>query len=81
MKIFIINLERNKARKKQIQEEISRIFTHYPQLKEKISFKFFKAIDAKKQDLNEYSSFFPSSMLSYSGRGGGISQRVRLPVL
>ena len=49
MKVFIINLECSQNRRKSIGYEIEKIFSQYPELKSKLEFCFFKAIDAKRR--------------------------------
>lgn len=59
MKVFIINLERSKNRKEHMRNEINKLFAYNPELKEKLEFIFFKAVDAKNNDHLEFKEHFP----------------------
>ncbi|EOG9633210.1 glycosyltransferase family 25 protein [Campylobacter lari] len=59
IKVFIINLERSKDRKKFMQEQIQKLFTYNPNLKDKLEFEFFKAIDGSKNEHLQFKSHFP----------------------
>lgn len=48
MKAFIINLERSLDRKEYVQKQIQKLFEKNPNLKNKLEFIFFKAVDAIK---------------------------------
>lgn len=59
VKVFIINLERSEDRKKFMQEQIQKLFTYNPNLKNQLEFKFFKAIDGSKNEHLQFKSHFP----------------------
>ncbi|EAI4298047.1 glycosyltransferase family 25 protein [Campylobacter lari] len=59
VKVFIINLERSEDRKKIMQEQIQKLFTYNPNLKNQLEFKFFKAIDGSKNEHLQFKSHFP----------------------
>lgn len=67
MKVFIINLERSKDRRKIIEQEIEKIFLHYPNLKNKLEFHFFKAVDAKNKEHLEFKNHFTWLGKVYAG--------------
>lgn len=56
IKIFIINLERSKDRKKFMQEQIQKLFMCNPNLKNLLEFEFFRAMETtitqRKKKLN-----------------------------
>lgn len=45
MKIFIINLLRSTHRKESMKEQISKLFSENPSLKDRLEFIFFEAVD------------------------------------
>lgn len=59
MKVFIINLERSLDRKEHMQKQIQKLFLKNPNLKNKLEFIFFKAIDAKNKEHLEFKDHFP----------------------
>lgn len=59
VKVFIINLERSKDRKNFMQEQIQKLFTYNPNLKNQLEFEFFKAIDGSKNEHLQFKSHFP----------------------
>lgn len=59
MKVFIINLERSLDRKEYMQRQIQKLFEKNPDLKNKLEFIFFKAVDAKNKEHLEFKQHFP----------------------
>ncbi|HEF3476447.1 TPA: glycosyltransferase family 25 protein [Campylobacter coli] len=59
MKAFIINLERSLDRKEYMQKQIQKLFEKNPNLKNKLEFIFFKAVDAKNKEHLEFKQHFP----------------------
>ncbi|EOX8228992.1 glycosyltransferase family 25 protein [Campylobacter coli] len=59
MKVFIINLERSLDRKEHMKKQIQKLFEKNPNLKNKLEFIFFKAIDAKNKEHLEFKDHFP----------------------
>ncbi len=59
MKAFIINLERSLDRKEYMQRQIQKLFEKNPDLKNKLEFIFFKAVDAKNKEYLEFKQHFP----------------------
>lgn len=59
MKVFIINLERSLDRKKHMQRQIQKLFEKNPDLKNKLEFIFFKAVDAKNKEYLDFKQHFP----------------------
>lgn len=51
VKVFIINLERSEDRKNFMQEQIQKLFTCNPNLKNRLEFEFFKAVDDSKMNI------------------------------
>ncbi|NHG50114.1 glycosyltransferase family 25 protein [Campylobacter jejuni] len=59
MKVFIINLERSLDRKEYMQRQIQKLFEKNSDLKNKLEFIFFKAVDAKNKEHLEFKQYFP----------------------
>ncbi|MCV3381572.1 glycosyltransferase family 25 protein [Campylobacter sp. IFREMER_LSEM_CL2127] len=59
VKVFIINLERSEDRKNFMQEQIQKLFTCNPNLKNQLEFEFFKAIDGSKNEHLQFKNHFP----------------------
>lgn len=59
MKVFIINLERSLDRKEYMQRQIQKLFEKNSDLKNKLEFIFFKAVDAKNKEYLEFKQYFP----------------------
>ncbi|MGJ0158110.1 glycosyltransferase family 25 protein [Campylobacter coli] len=59
MKVFIINLERSLDRKEYMQKQFQKLFEKNPDLKNKLEFIFFKAVDAKNKEYLEFKQHFP----------------------
>ncbi|HEB7545100.1 glycosyltransferase family 25 protein [Campylobacter coli] len=59
MKVFIINLERSLDRKEYMQRQIQKLFEKNPDLKNKLEFIFFKAVDAKNKEHLDFKQHFP----------------------
>ncbi|HEG0272522.1 TPA: glycosyltransferase family 25 protein [Campylobacter coli] len=59
MKVFIINLERSLDRKEYMQRQNQKLFEKNPNLKNKLEFIFFKAVDAKNKEHLEFKQHFP----------------------
>ncbi|EAI3898421.1 glycosyltransferase family 25 protein [Campylobacter coli] len=59
MKVFIINLERSLDRKECMQRQIQKLFEKNSDLKNKLEFIFFKAVDAKNKEHLEFKQYFP----------------------
>ncbi len=59
MKVFIINLERSLDRKEYMQKQFQKLFEKNPNLKNKLEFIFFKAVDAKNKEHLEFKQHFP----------------------
>ncbi len=72
MKIFIINLERSQDRYTRMQLEINNLFQKYPNLKDKLKFIFFKAVDAKNEEHKKFQKYFTWFGKVYAG-GEGMS--------
>ncbi|EAK9939898.1 glycosyltransferase family 25 protein [Campylobacter lari] len=59
VKVFIINLERSEDRKNFMQEQIQKLFTCNPNLKDLLEFEFFRAIDGSKNEHLKFKSHSP----------------------
>lgn len=58
MKIFIINLLRSTHRKESMKEQISKLFSENPSLKDRLEFIFFEAVDGDGGE--EFAKFHPA---------------------
>ncbi|EAI8173340.1 glycosyltransferase family 25 protein [Campylobacter upsaliensis] len=58
MKIFIINLLRSTHRKESMKEQISKLFSENPSLKDRLEFIFFEAVDGGGGE--EFAKFHPA---------------------
>lgn len=65
MKAFIINLERSLDRKEYMQKQIQKLFEKNPNLKNKLEFIFFKAVDAKNKEHLELNNIFLGGLLGF----------------
>ena len=66
MKIFIINLLRSTHRKESMKEQISKLFSENPSLKDHLEFIFFEAVDGDGGE--EFAKFHPAWAKYLNGR-------------
>ncbi|EAK3536844.1 glycosyltransferase family 25 protein [Campylobacter upsaliensis] len=66
MKIFIINLLRSTHRKESMKEQISKLFSENPSLKDRLEFIFFEAVDGDGGE--EFAKFHPAWAKYLNGR-------------
>ncbi|MBS4331942.1 glycosyltransferase family 25 protein [Campylobacter vulpis] len=67
MKVFIINLLRSTHRKKAMREQISKLLSENPSLKDSLEFIFFEAINGDGGE--EFAKFHPTWTKYLNGRG------------